>query len=275
MESYPSTLSNILLSHPSFEELVSPAGSSSKHRRRFQVHVVGAEFGSELWTSKLSYGACPYQEAYADALDEVCDMGDISSFELVFVGVGLPATPVQKLSGKVKALTLDCKYEDLDSADGFVKAVPDLLVFFNAGFTCPDYDWAATLSSVVAKASSPIPFFGTSNSELENLNDIEWLNTQGFTSFDLDGDQDEDDKDDALACFFSENPFRGSRVRQSGMLANDLYVKSSFLFGGALKPSSASAKKRKEQVTDDDFDDDDERAAEAPQKKVKKNSALI
>ena len=60
------------------------------------------------------------------------------------------------------------------------------------------------------------------------------------------------------------------------MLANDLYVKSSFLFGGALKPSSVSAKKRKEQVTDDDFDDGEEEGfAEAPQKKFKKNSALI
>lgn len=166
LESHPSTLSNLLLSHPSFEEVVSAPSdnsSSKQHRRRFQVHVVGAEFGSELWTSKKSYGACPYQEAYADALDEVCEIGNISSFELVFVGIGLPSTSVQKLSGKVKALTLDCKYEEIDSSDAFVKEVPDLLVFFNAGFTCPDYDWAATLSSVMAKASSPIPFFGTSN----------------------------------------------------------------------------------------------------------------
>ena len=66
--------------------------------------MVGAEFGSELWTSKSSYGACSYQEAYADALDEVCEVGDISSFELVFVGPGLEASPVEKLSSKVRAL---------------------------------------------------------------------------------------------------------------------------------------------------------------------------
>ena len=160
LESYPSTLSNLLLSHPSFEPIL--FASSSSNRRSFQVHVVGAEFGSELWTAKNSFGACGWREAYAEALDEVCEVAGIKSFELVFINTDLEEKGVERLSNKVSACCINSKYEDLKPTS-FVKTTPDLLALFNAGFTCPDYDWAGTLTSVLSSASSPIPFFATSN----------------------------------------------------------------------------------------------------------------
>ncbi|GMH78360.1 hypothetical protein TL16_g07769 [Triparma laevis f. inornata] len=187
LESYPSTLSNLLLSHPSFEPILFSSSSSSS-RKAFQVHVVGAEKGSELWTEEGSFGACGWREAYAEALDEVCEVAGIKSFELVFVGLNLEEKGVERLSNKVSACCINSKYEDLKPSN-FVKTTPDLLTLFNAGFTCPDYDWAGTLQSVLSNAIGTIPFFATSNSELENLNDVEWLDSNGFCSFDLDGDR--------------------------------------------------------------------------------------
>ena len=55
---------------------------------------------------------------------------------------------------------------------------------------------------------------------------------------DVDDDADDDnlyhseEDDDDNETFFSVNPFCGYRVRQSGTMANDLYVKSRWIFGG-------------------------------------------
>jgi hypothetical protein len=58
------------------------------------------------------------------------------------------------------------------------------------------------------------------------------------------------ENDDTNDSFFSKNPFCGDRVRQSGTMANDLYVKSRWILGGRFsklldKDSSESNKKRK------------------------------
>ena len=118
-------------------------------------------------------------------------------------------------------------------------------------------------------------------SELENLNDVEWLDSNGFSTFDLDGDEganQESENEDVVESFFGENPFKGSRVRQSGMLANDLYVKSSYLFGGTLSLPRGGKKRKEEEVDDDDYDDDDVANVTSKSDKTKKskpNSALI
>jgi hypothetical protein len=49
---------------------------------------------------------------------------------------------------------------------------------------------------------------------------------------------------DQSNAFFSENPYSGSRVRQSGTMANDLFVKNRWMLGGVLDvfdPSKADA----------------------------------
>ena len=66
---------------------------------------------------------------------------------------------------------------------GFVRQTPDMLVFFNAGFTCQDYDWRGCLEACFegqGGGSRAVPFLATTNSELENFNDMEWLEENGF-----------------------------------------------------------------------------------------------
>ena len=65
------------------------------------------------------------------------------------------------------------------------------------------------------------------------------------------GNEDENFDDDisSLPFFFSLNPYAGLRVRQSGTMGNDLYVKNRWIIGGLLDSSSISSgtgkKKRK------------------------------
>lgn len=59
-----------------------------------------------------------------------------------------------------------------------------------------------------------------------------------------------DDESAANDTFFSVNPFSGDRVRQSGTMANDIYVKSRWIFGGKFckpldKGRNEPRKKRK------------------------------
>ena len=64
------------------------------------------------------------------------------------------------------------------------------------------------------------------------------LSHHQFGNDDGDGDHiphDDDDgdiDDEETGMFFGENPFAGSRVRQSGNMANDLFVKNRWMFGG-------------------------------------------
>ena len=51
-----------------------------------------------------------------------------------------------------------------------------------------------------------------------------------------DNNDDDNNKVNDPCSFFSLNPYCGLRVRQSGTLANDLYVKSRWIFGGCSGP---------------------------------------
>ena len=90
LESYPSTLSNVLLSHHSFSILVQEGGRKvgKKGRRCIQIHIIGASLGSEVWEDDGAFGGSNWMEAYSDALDEVCETFDVE-MEIVFVGEGL------------------------------------------------------------------------------------------------------------------------------------------------------------------------------------------
>jgi len=128
---------------------------------------------------------------------------------------------------------------------------PDVVVFFNPGLTCPDYVWEKSMSCV----PSGTPFLVTTNTEMEALADCQYLYEHKFiaalprTAAEIingdmgsdDGQSDEEEKNaikesydlaTRQMMFFGENPYCGSRVRQSGNMANDLFVKNRWMFGG-------------------------------------------
>ena len=133
--------------------------------------------------------------------------------------------------------------------DFTVPRKPDVVVFFNPGFTCPDYSWDSALlacQTLTSATGSNIPFFVTTNTEMEAVSDLQYLFQHSFIdSIPLavadivsEGIQDHDtdavDYDTERMMFFGENPSAGTRVRQSGNMANDLFVQNRYIFGGTF-----------------------------------------
>jgi hypothetical protein len=182
--------------------------------------------------------------------------------------------------GQVVLKTFKGEYHDMiqnmhqhgdtsELAGTVTSAIPDVVVFFNPGFTVPDYDWRATLSAIPAGT----PFLSCTNTELEGIADVQFLLDQDKVQsippgmaeifglhYEDYNDNNGDEDDDGVASFFSENPFCGTRVRQSGTMANDLFVKNRWMLGGFMdsfdpsrRSSSAameeSPKKRKTTTT--------------------------
>jgi hypothetical protein len=56
-------------------------------------------------------------------------------------------------------------------------------------------------------------------------------------------DESPDEVKDKVQSVFSENPFCGSRVRQSGTMGNDLYVKNRWLLMGVIDSVDSSGAK--------------------------------
>jgi len=120
---------------------------------------------------------------------------------------------------------------------------PDVIVFFNPGFTCPDYDWEPSISFL---KTVQIPLLVTTNTEMEAMADLQFLHDRqifldiplGLKGLLQNGKYDGDEVDDEAATvdesqiFLSINPYAGLRVRQSGTMGNDLYVKSRWILGG-------------------------------------------
>jgi len=150
-----------------------------------------------------------------------------------------------------------CNYgEDHNGQDTTTTSfpTPDAICFFNPGLSCPDYDWSKALSFA---ASSTTPFLLTTNTEMEGFADIKCLVDGGYLdSKELPTDiletigvddapssnnnsskynNDDDDEEQNKKFFFCENPYAGLRVRQSGTMGNDLYVKSRWVMGGLFQ----------------------------------------
>jgi hypothetical protein len=291
-ESYPATLANVLAEGPCYQHVIRAkfswrrrqgnGSSSSNNNNRLVLHVVGASVDSELWggfdlDADLSHSgdgmsatAVPCLRAYADALAEL----NVPEIELVFVG---PECPSAKFDRRVlmKGSTISSGDDDDATGDGdndgelFARSIqgmyrtellesngastrPDIVVFFNPGFTVPDYEWRETLASI----EPGTPFLLATNTELEGIADCQYLLEQDkirslppgladvlglYSSPDEDCDasgdnnlHDPSDTDHNGAAFFSVNPFAGNRVRQSGTMANDLYVKNRWILGGYM-----------------------------------------
>ena len=145
-----------------------------------------------------------------------------------------------------------CKQHSLDT--------PDVVVFFNPGFTCPDYKWIQTLQQI----KNGTPYLVTTNTELEGIADCQYLldndlitsvapgiadalgissnHSHTTTPYNYLSQEEE-------TSFFDVNPFSGNRVRQSSTMANDLYVKNRWIFGGIFQKLGSQPANKKKKTT--------------------------
>jgi hypothetical protein len=250
-ESYPATLANVILQGPLYEKAIQGAG------KNLTIHIIGASHDGELWESPCMKKDDVFS-AYADALAELSEARRLDTIELHFIG---PECPKQNLResrkmkgvengvvvGELLAQTHRGEYTTkLLQQEEISKA--DIIVFHNPGFTCPDYDWTKTLATI----PKGTPFLMTTNTELEGIADCQFLLESDLLQdlppmlADIFGDEAppptsmDDEKEDGAPSgpFFNENPFCGNRVRQSGTMANDLFVKNRWMLGGQLNSQS-------------------------------------
>mmetsp|Transcript_7719 Transcript_7719/g.11387 ORF Transcript_7719/g.11387 Transcript_7719/m.11387 type:complete len:429 (-) Transcript_7719:106-1392(-) len=259
-ESYPATLANIIMDGPVYQKVLHTCANKAKS---LTIHIVGAS-DAELW----EYGSPNVYEAYSEALTELAETHKISRINLVFVGpecrsvvkeVGVKfdgsGEDNNKCGGSCRILFEGLKdnYEDLFKSRS-KRSAADIVVLFNPGFTCQDYNWKFALRCI--KTGTPIVV--TTNTEMEAIMDAQYLLDQRFIknlpkmiaemvrAEDDENDDGEHDfsndsaENDDEGMFFGENPYAGSRVRQSGTMGNDLYIKSKWMFGGLFCKKSSS-----------------------------------
>ena len=260
-----------------------PAGN-----KQLVIHVVGASTNSELWGWDGATENPAVLKAYAEASINLLSYIEnfpiiLKSIRLIFIGPDCPKTSNHNLlipdsQTELIVETHCCNYgEHADSVP-----TPDSIAFFNPGFSCPDYDWSESLlaASNSAKAG-PVPFLITTNTEMEGFADIKYLLDNGCIrpnslpgnlleaiDFDDKGIGDKDDTDKSF--FFGENPYHGLRVRQSGTMANDLFVKSMWMLGGLFeKPGRFNKRKTKA-----DAEEKDEDGHSQPKKRQRNNKEV-
>lgn len=259
-ESYPATLANVIMDGPCYQDTLHQVNKGS-----LIIHIVGASVDSELWQDHPD----PSQtkrvfECYAEALAEIAERFKLTTIHLYFIGPNCPETdletqvnvPLMTQNSKsrcvLKATTIRNDYNaSILRNNNVTKA--NIVVFFNPGFTCPDYSWSDALQAI----PQGTPCLVTTNTELEGVNDIEYLLgadvIQGVPEGLANMFQDTMSGNVATMedSFFSINPHCGTRIRQSGTMANDLYVKNRWIYGGTIghpnkdKGGSLSSKKQK------------------------------
>jgi hypothetical protein len=283
-ESYPATLTNILMEVSCFEFFLNRMKKQKVDRSigrapilaktSLTIHIIGASEEAEFWGDyKLDHPSCrDVYPAYAEALTDLVAMyNGITTIHLIFIG---PNCPVKNLT-KRRSIQLDqgikekqgdarksgskkrkqnsnptCEVVLQSYRSEYVESLtnipkPDVCVFYNPGFTCPDYDWSQTLDKFVERDDATrIPFFATTNTEMEAISDLQFLYNGRYidglpaTLREIDdalsdGDRSSVGHSEAAGnTFFGENPSSGTRVRQSGNMANDLFVKNRWVYGG-------------------------------------------
>ena len=173
---------------------------SSERKRELVLHIVGASVDSELWHwDGLSSDNIEEEllNAYGEAatnltsyLNNLLEMTNIS-IRCIFVG---PDCPNQKsvISHRIQVTIPDSTASTLSiethacyygSSEQPYLPAPDAVIFFNPGFSCPDYNWSSALNAVCAyQVSSRIstPILITTNTELEGFADIKYLLDGGY-----------------------------------------------------------------------------------------------
>ena len=267
LESYPATIANVVSAGPCYEEKLRSCSAA----RQLVFHIIGASEEGELWFHKA--GDEPkFAKAYAVALADLAHANHLDNIELDFIGPECPAVEL-KITLPMTSLQQEgeCGHLTIRTIKGAYTADLlrqkevsncDIACFFNPGFTVPDYSWNETLACI----EKGTPFLSTTNTELEGIADCQYLLDQDKTQtlppglaeiFGLYSPGDDDGEAASnTTSFFSENPFCGSRVRQNGTMANDLFVKNRWMLGGIIDnfdPSKAnentSSKKMKADVS--------------------------
>lgn len=242
--SYQATLANALLGGDTcYSETLRACSKSGK----LVLHVVGASLEGELWGHLEKDRSA---KAYADALSDLAESSRIESIDLFLLGPECPAEiyqqsmPMQGSGGDTASIgnlrlsAIKGVYcADFIRQNDIPKA--DIVIFFNPGFTVPDYDWKEALNCI----EKGTPFLSTTNTELEGIADCQYLLDQdkiesipaGLAQmFGLYSETDEDSSPGPRSSFFTENPFCGNRVRQNGTMANDVFVKNHWMLGGII-----------------------------------------
>jgi hypothetical protein len=193
-----------------------------------------------------------------------------------------------------------------NNTQGLVLPPPDVIIFFNPGFSCPDYDWSSALSYASSYSlcdnvggGGPIPFLVTTNTELEGYADIKVLLDGGYINintvsrdileaidYPIDKSNGSSNKNKQYDDEFEEqfifgmNPYVGLRVRQSGTMGNDLFVKNRWIICGLFQKMSSipntatppTRNKRNKSITDRrNKDDDDDDIGEEKSRKRQRN----
>jgi len=279
-----------------------------RRKRELVLHIVGASADSELWGwngRERQDGAKGQDEfpgvlnAYAEAstnlLSFLKDLLEIRecSIRLIFVGPDCPKSKTARAAVEVPIpdsrgsfLVVEKHRCDYGSDEQPCLSPPDAIIFFNPGFSCTDYDWSKALSSACAYQLSsdmmgcPTPFIITTNTEMEGFADVKCLLDGGYVDPKslprevLEAvDCSATGYDESSATFiFGQNPYSGFRVRQSGTMGNDLFVKNRWIIGGLFRKcdgrvvddGAAPSKKRKNNSEGenktydaDDIDDDE------------------
>ena len=272
-ESYPATLANVLCDGPCYQATLQRV-QQQQSTTCLVIHVVGASEQAELSRGPTNatdnnnnnsnhnnntFTAVGHD--YAEALAELAHQWHVATIELVMVGPECPRDPVNEsipmrylddqTVGHLQLRSIRGRYnaETLQNTEATRPA--DIVVLFNPGLTCPDYPhWTETLRCI----PNGTPFLLTTNTEMEGLADCQFLLDQDkiqslppvlaellglATGHDGDDDDDDHRTEDSSSppphsSFFAVNPYCGSRVRQNGTMANDVFVKNRWILGGIL-----------------------------------------
>ncbi|KAL7559508.1 hypothetical protein ACA910_010320 [Epithemia clementina (nom. ined.)] len=244
LESYPATLANVIVEGPCYQSVL----KDCQAKQKLVVHVIGASVDGELWGNDKDLNEV--SQAYAEAISELAEKASLQMIELFMFGPECPQSanlemmrPIRdqdRTTGQLILHTYHGLYNSQLLKDHNVPKA-DIVVFFNPGFTVPDYEWIETLSCIPLGT----PFLSTTNTEMEGIADCQFLLDQdkiqsippGLAEMlGLYSSPPEDEFRTTVqeTSFFAVNPFCGTRVRQSGTMANDLFVKNRWMLGGII-----------------------------------------
>lgn len=174
-ESYPATLANAITTGTCYQEELKRCVS----QKLLVLHVIGASFDAELSTSNKDENEDNKVFLdYAEALSNLTSVHkDIHKIELFFIGPDCPetnmtyTTPIASSDATLFVRTLKGIYNQ-DLFKQFNISQPNIVVFFNPGFTVPEYEnWKTTL----ALLRNGTPFLSTTNTGKCNLvEQFEW-----------------------------------------------------------------------------------------------------
>ncbi|KAL3901532.1 MAG: hypothetical protein SGARI_006054, partial [Bacillariaceae sp.] len=137
-ESYPATLANVMMEGPCYQEVLENCKTT---KSSLTIHVIGASEDSELWQGHPTAESKVW-ESYADALAEVAENYNLLSINLQFFGPECPKQAVEKTvkippvqnNSKSSTAKLVVTTSNQDYTMNST-ALPDMVVFFNPGFT--------------------------------------------------------------------------------------------------------------------------------------------